>query len=88
MRAHLSQGEGAVSAEVAAAQIVAVIEKTMRKNPPFPPIWFFAGGKARTYWFVGLLQKVFGWPINAVMMKRFSLAGPKVRTTESNTLRE
>ena len=76
MRAHMSQAEGAVRAEKAANQIATVIEKAMRKSPPSPPVWFFAGGKARTYWFIGLLQKIFGWPINAIMTKRFGLHAP------------
>ena len=77
MRAHMSQGDAAVPAAKAAAEILAVMEKALKKNPPSPPTWFFVGGKAKLFWSIGLVQKIFGWPSNALLSRKFGLAGPR-----------
>jgi hypothetical protein len=77
MRAHMSQGESSVPASKAAEDILAVIQKSFKSNPPRPPTWFFVGGKAKTLWCLGLVQKLFGWPSNAILSRKFGLAGPR-----------
>ncbi len=37
------------------------------------PNWFFAGGNALSYWLMGWIQKLSGWPINSIMLKHFGL---------------
>jgi hypothetical protein len=77
MRAHMSQGDAAVPATKAAKEILAVIRKAMKNNPPKPPTWFFVGGKAKLFWSIGLIQKIFGWPSNAILSRKFGLTGPR-----------
>jgi len=76
MRANMSQGEAAVPAAKAARQVVAVIQKSLKKNPPKPPRYFFCGGAARLFWSIGLVQKIFGWPSNALLSRKFGLTAP------------
>lgn len=42
-------------------------------QPRPPPNWFLAGGAARAYFLLGVLQKLApgGWPANALFAKRF-----------------
>ena len=77
MRAHMSQGDSAVPATKAAVEILAVIRKALKSNPPSPPTWFFVGGKAKLFWSIGLIQKIFGWPSNALLSKKFGLTGAR-----------
>ncbi|KAL4549026.1 hypothetical protein Ndes2526B_g04081 [Nannochloris sp. 'desiccata'] len=77
MRAHMSQGDSAVPATKAAGQILAVINKAMKSNPPKPPTYFFCGGKAKLFWSIGVVQKIFGWPSNAILSRKFGLTGPR-----------
>jgi short-subunit dehydrogenase len=72
-RAQMSQAPGAMPADAVAAQVDAVINKAMARDPPAPPTWFFAGGKAWVFWSLGLAQKVLGWPTNSILAKRFNL---------------
>jgi hypothetical protein len=77
MRAHMSQGDAAVPAAKAAGEIVRVIQKSFKRNPPRPPTWFFVGGKAKLLWSIGLVQKMFGWPSNIILSRKFGLTGPR-----------
>ena len=77
MRAHMSQGDASVPAAKAAGDILAVIQKALKSNPPNPPTYFFTGGKAKMFWSIGLVQKIFGWPSNALLSRKFGLSGPR-----------
>ena len=59
-------------AEAVAAQVMAVIDRAMAGRAP--PTWFFAGGRARMLWTLGLVQKTWGWPANNMFAKKFGLA--------------
>lgn len=73
-RAQLSQGDGCMSATDVARQILQVVEGTCSGSKwRSPPSWFLAGGKALYYYFVGLVQMTFGWPINGMLATRFKL---------------
>jgi len=73
-RANASQASsGAMPAETAAAQVMAVIDRQCRMAGRRPPTWFFAGGRARMLWTLGLLQKTWGWPANRILAKTFGL---------------
>jgi hypothetical protein len=76
-------------AEQAADQVVAVINRSAlvsssRRSaigawrPRPPPTYFLVGGKALYYWAVGVVQKVFGWPVNGMIAKAFKLSGRHV----------
>jgi hypothetical protein len=69
----MSQGEAAIPAAKAAGQVLAVIQKAMKSNPPKPPTYFFCGGNARLLWSFGVVQKIFGWPSNVMLSKKFRL---------------
>ena len=45
----------------------------MARDPPAPPTWVFAGGKAWFFWTLGLMQKVMGWPANGMLARKFKL---------------
>ena len=68
------------TAESTADQIAAVVNRSMlppaRGGAPPPPVWFLAGGNALQYWLIGLVQKLFGWPVNSMLAKKFGLDRP------------
>lgn len=47
-------------------------------TPRPPPAWFFAGGAARRFFLLGVVQKLSpsGWPVNALVARRFGLDRP------------
>ena len=73
-RIQMSQTMGSERAEEVAVKIERVVGRALAQQPrPRPPVWFFVGGNARVVWFWGLLQKLFGWPTNGMLAKRFKL---------------
>lgn len=70
-RAVLSQGKYSMPPEKVAKSFLRVIRRFEKKrNVPF---WFFCGGQARMLWFLGLLQKIFGWPTNTLFTRLYNL---------------
>lgn len=84
-RSRASQAPGSMSAEVAALQIAHVVDAWRKKTSlngdnrstsnalNAVPTWFFVGGNAMYYWLIGLIQKLLGWPVNNMFMKKFGL---------------
>ena len=64
-------------AAAAADRISAVINRcvlgrgTAAAAPP--PGWFFTGGSAATYWLMGVVQKLVGWPVNGLLARKFGM---------------
>ena len=63
-------------AAVAADRISAVINRCMlgRATATAPPGWFLTGGSAATYWLMGVVQKLVGWPVNGLLARKFGMA--------------
>jgi 1-acylglycerone phosphate reductase len=72
-RVTASQGKAAVPAETAALKIRRVIDRAVGQPHHNPPAWFLVGGSAFSYWLLGLLQKVCGWPTNGMLSRMFQL---------------
>lgn len=74
-RADASQSKGAMSAIKAARRVVKVVEASVVQPNQHdnPPVWFFIGGNAFIFWFLGIWQKVFGWPVNGILSRKFGL---------------
>lgn len=64
--------KAAVPAEQGARTIVEVIERWAYGNKQ-PPVWFLVGGNAFLYWFLGIYEKIFWWPLNKYLEKLHGL---------------
>ena len=42
-------------------------------TPRQPPTWFLAAGNARLWWTMGVIQKLWGWPVNSLIQKAFKM---------------
>lgn len=70
-RAVLSQGKYSMPSEKVANSFLRVIRQYEKKKKV--PFWFFCGGQARMLWFLGVLQKIFGWPTNTLFTRLYKL---------------
>ena len=70
-RAVLSQGKYSMPSEKVTNAFLRVIRRYEKKKKV--PFWFFCGGQARMLWFLGFLQKMFGWPTNTLFTRLYKL---------------
>jgi len=74
-RARLSQASGCMEARDVAEEIQKVVQRSYitGKSRRRPPTWFLVGGNSFYYWLLGFVQMHLGWPVNAMLAKKFKL---------------